>query len=67
MRGDSGVLEICISVTIKVPFDNRNTDLSDDEIAEQVCEYVVEERNQVAIEAKCAAIRLLDGESADGE
>jgi hypothetical protein len=63
MRSETGVVTIRISVTIEVPFSDRKTDLSDDEIADKVYEYVVEERNQLAVEAKCAALRLLDGES----
>jgi hypothetical protein len=40
----------------------RNTNLTDDEIAQKVYELVEDERNELAQEARIAIIHILDGE-----
>lgn len=60
-------LTISINVEVDVNYGLRNTEMTDQEIADEVCKYIEEERNDLAREARVAAIRLLNGENLSAE
>lgn len=55
-------LSFNISINLNVEYYQRNTDLTDQEIADMVYKYVKDERDILAQEARYAAMCLLDGE-----
>lgn len=59
------ILTITISIDVDIDYFEKKTDLSDQQIAEKVCEYVKKERDALASEARIAAIYILSGEEED--
>jgi hypothetical protein len=55
-----------VEIEFSVPYLDRNTSLTDQEIVDRVYEYIQDEREALVVEAKTAIIRLLDGEAIDG-
>jgi hypothetical protein len=58
--------EMTIQLDFSVPFFERNTSITDQELADTVYRAVEEERNNLVCAAKLAAIRILNGEPIDG-
>lgn len=64
--GEEPRFEMTIELTFSVPYFERNTLLTDQEIFDQVMAAVQEERDTLVVAAKVALIHLLDGEPIDG-
>lgn len=55
-----------VEIEFTTPYFEKNTNLTDQEIVDQVYDYIKDERDSLVIQAKTAIIRLLDGEAIDG-
>ena len=58
-------LQFHIEIDFDVPYFEDLSGLTEQEIFDRVFEYVREEREELVMQAKAAAIRLLGGDSVD--
>lgn len=61
----NNVFHFCMKIDFDVPYFEDLSGLTEQELFDKVMEYVIEEREALVVNAKAAAIRLLDGDSID--
>ncbi len=59
-------IDFSITVDFEVDYLENKSGMTTQEVINKVVDYVEEERNELVMEAKIAAIHLLAGEAIDG-